>query len=269
MVGQAGVRELPCHSAVSSMSASYLYPSTLHGELQRPSRAREMAWHSYSPNRGFTHTAWTRARMSTTPNGSDPDEETRAPRDLEELLAAIEAIEAPSGRVYFEDILAAVGRRSFGPLLLLAGVVTLMPVISGIPGVPLLMACFTLLVCVQLLMGRRTFWLPAWLRRRWVSRHALHKGLGYLHRPARWVDHLLDQRLAFLTGQQGMQASALTCLLVAIGMPPMELIPFSANVAGLTLSLFGLALMSRDGLLSLLGFALAGTSLALVVIALL
>ena len=206
--------------------------------------------------------------MSANPDGSDRRDETGTPRDLEELLAAIEAIEAPSGRVRFEDVLEAIGRRSFGPLLL-AGVVTLMPVISGIPGIPALMACFTLLVCAQLLMGRRTFWLPAWLQRRWISRTALLKGLGYLHRPARWVDRLLGQRLTCLTGRRGMQASALTCLLVAIGMPPMELIPFSANVAGLTLSLFGLALMARDGLLALFGFALAGTSLALVVTALL
>ena len=207
--------------------------------------------------------------MSASPEGSDPHDEARTPRDLEELLAAIEAIEAPSGRVRFEEILEAVGRRSFGPLLLLAGVVTLMPVVSGIPGVPLLMACFTLLVSLQLLMGRLTFWLPAWLRRRWVSRSALHKGLYYLHRPAQWVDRLLDQRLVFLTGRRGMKAIAMVCLLVALGMPPMELIPFSANVAGLTLSLFGLALMARDGLLALVGFLLAVTSLAIIGIALL
>ena len=207
--------------------------------------------------------------MSATPHQRPSRDATHTPRDLEELLAAIEAIEAPSGRVRFADILDAIGRRSFGPLLLLAGVVTLMPVISGIPGIPLLMACFTLLVCTQLLMGRRTFWLPAWLQRRWVSRTALLKGLGYLHRPARWIDRLLSQRLTFLTSRRGMQASALTCLLVALSMPPMELIPFSANIAGLTLSLFGLALMARDGLLALFGFALAGTSLALVVTALL
>ncbi|MBB3329356.1 hypothetical protein BDK63_000192 [Halomonas campaniensis] len=206
--------------------------------------------------------------MSATPQGRDPHGEARPPRDLETLLAILEAIEAPSGRVRFEEILEAIGRRSFGPLLLLAGVVTLMPVISGIPGVPLLMACFTLLVSVQLLMGRRTFWLPGWLRRRWVSRTALHKGLGYLHRPARGVDRLLHQRLAFLTGRRGTQASALACLLVAVSMPPMELVPFSANVAGLTLTLFGLGLMARDGLLTLFAFLLAGASLAVVGIAL-
>lgn len=202
--------------------------------------------------------------MSHTPHESDSRDDTRAPRNLEELLVVIEAIEAPSGRVSFEEILEAVGRRSFGPLLLLAGVITLMPVIGDIPGVPLLMACFTLLVCTQLLIRRRTFWLPAWLRRRWISRAALHKGLGYLHRPARGIDRLLHRRLALLTGPRGVQASALACLLVAASMPPMELIPFSANVAGLTLSLFGLALMARDGLLALIAFALAGTSLALV-----
>ncbi|MGJ7456320.1 hypothetical protein ACR80S_10330 [Halomonas sp. MA07-2] len=42
--------------------------------------------------------------VSHTPRQRSHDEAS-APRNLEELLAAIEALEAPSGRVRFEDIL--------------------------------------------------------------------------------------------------------------------------------------------------------------------
>ncbi|MFW6346576.1 MAG: exopolysaccharide biosynthesis protein [Halomonas sp.] len=202
--------------------------------------------------------------MPATPQASAPRGEDPGPGSLEGLLLTLEAIEAPSDKVTFDELLAAIGRRSFGPLLLLAGLVTLMPVIGDIPGVPSLMACFTLLVSLQLLMGRRTFWLPTWLRRRWVYHSSLQKGLGYLRRPARAVDRLLDQRLLFLTGRRGTQASALACLIVAVSMPPMELVPFSANLAGLTLALFGLALVARDGLLALIAFLLTGAGLAVV-----
>ncbi|MEQ4538006.1 MAG: exopolysaccharide biosynthesis protein [Billgrantia sp.] len=93
----------------------------------------------------------------------DTEDEPREPHNLIELIETIEAIETPSGKLRFDAVLEAIGRRSFGPLLLLAGLVTLAPVISGIPGVPSLMGMFTFLVCAQLLVGRRTFWLPAWL----------------------------------------------------------------------------------------------------------
>ena len=189
---------------------------------------------------------------------------TQEPHSLEELLDVIEEIEATSGQISFDAVLDAIGRRSFGPLLLLAGLITLAPVISGVPGVPVAIGLFTLLISAQLLLGRRTFWLPAWLRKRKLSRDKVHKGLGWMRKPARFIDHLLRHRYSFMTGKRGIQLTALACLLLALVMPPMELVPFSANIAGAALSLFGLALMARDGLLSILGFMVTGFALVTV-----
>lgn len=202
--------------------------------------------------------------------GTDKEDEnrqedtTQEPHSLEELLDAIGIIEAPSGQISFDAVLDAIGRRAFGPLLLLAGLITLAPVISGIPGVPVAMGLFTLLISAQLLLGRRTFWLPAWLRERHLSRDKVHKGLGWLRKPARLIDRLLRQRITFMTSKRGVQLTALACLLLALVMPPMELVPFSANIAGAALMLFGLALMARDGLLAILGFIVTGAGLAAV-----
>lgn len=189
---------------------------------------------------------------------------TQEPHSLEELIDTIEAIEAPSGQISFDAVLDAIGRRSFGPLLLLAGLVTLAPVISGIPGVPVAMGLFTLLISAQLLLGRRTFWLPAWLRARKLARDKVHKGFSWMRKPARLIDRVLRHRCSFITGKRGVQLTALACLLLALVMPPMELVPLSANIAGTALSLFGLALMARDGLLSILGFMVTGFALVTV-----
>lgn len=190
--------------------------------------------------------------------------QTREPHNLEELIDDIEAIDSPSGRIRFDDVLDATGHRSFGPLLLIAGLITLIPVISGIPGVPTLMALFTLLVCVQLLLGRRTFWLPRWLRERNIEDSKVHKGLRWMRRPARFTDKFLHHRLAVMTGKTGRRLTAVACVLIALVMPPMEFIPFSASLAGAALSLFGLSLMARDGLLALLGFVATFAALLLV-----
>lgn len=53
-----------------------------------------------------------------------------------------------------------IGRRSFGPLLLMAGLIILAPVVGDIPGVPSIMGVFIVLVSVQLLIGQEHFWLP-------------------------------------------------------------------------------------------------------------
>lgn len=189
---------------------------------------------------------------------------TQEPHSLEELLDVIEEIEATSGQISFDAVLDAIGRRSFGPLLLLAGLITLAPVISAIPGIPLAMGLFTLLISAQLLLGRRTFWLPAWLRERKLSRDKVHKGLGWMRKPARLTDRLLRHRFTFMTGKRGVQLTALACALLALVMPPMELVPLSANIAGAALTLFGLALMARDGLLASFGFIVTAFGLVTV-----
>ena len=190
--------------------------------------------------------------------------DTREATNLTELIHTMERMERENAQVSVDDVVHAVGRRSFGPLLLLAGLITLAPIIGDIPGMPTLMAALVLLTSVQLLIGRATFWLPGWLLNRSLSRHKFDKGLHYMKKPASWIDGLLGVRLAWMTGYIGIRVTAFACLLVALAMPPMEFIPFSANGAGLALSLFGLGLVARDGLMLALGFLLTGVTFTVV-----
>ncbi|SNY98588.1 exopolysaccharide biosynthesis protein [Halomonas sp. hl-4] len=185
---------------------------------------------------------------------------------LMDLIASMERMEQEAQRVSVDDVVQAIGRRSFGPLLLVAGLITLTPIIGDIPGMPTLMAALVLLVSVQLLAGRESFWLPGWMLKRSLSRQKFDKGIKLMKKPARWIDGLLRVRLPWLTGYIGIRVTAVVCLLIALAMPPMEFIPFSANGAGLALALLGLGLVARDGLVLLLGFALIGATAALVLV---
>lgn len=187
------------------------------------------------------------------------------PASLLQVLDCIDHAKHGRDRVALGEILDAVGRRSFGPLLLVAGLVTLAPVIGDIPGMPTLMACMVLLVAGQLLWRREHFWLPRWLLVRSVSHDALDRGMNWLRPPARYVDRLLRPRLTRLVGDTGVLVIALCCVLIALAMPPMEVIPFSANGAGLALTLFGLALIGKDGLIALGAFVLTFTTFAVIV----
>jgi hypothetical protein len=185
--------------------------------------------------------------------------------NLEQLLDRID--EAANDREYvsLDAILQAVGRRSFGPVLLVAGLVMFAPIIGDIPGVPMIMGVLVVLTIGQLLFRREHFWLPRWLLKRSVAQDKLRKALRWLCPPARFVDRLVRPRLPMFTHGTGMYVMAIVCIVIAAATPAMELVPFSANGAGAALIAFGLSLVAHDGLLALLAFLFTAGTLGLVV----
>jgi hypothetical protein len=173
---------------------------------------------------------------------------------LEQLLDRIGKTADNRNRIFLSTILETVGSRSFGPLLLMAGVILASP-LSGIPGMPTAMGMLVLLIAVQLLLDRKHFWLPRWLLTRSVTRERLGLALRWMRPSARFIDRCVRPRLEILTSRTAANAIALVCLVIAAGIPLMELVPFSATGAGVALTAFGLSLIARDGFVALLAFA--------------
>lgn len=178
------------------------------------------------------------------------------PVDIEELLDRIEAGTGNRAHVSIGEMMDTVGRRSFGPVVLMVGLILVTP-LSGLPGMPTLMGLLILLTLGQVLMGRKYFWLPGWLAQREIPRKKLVQGLEMLRPPARRVDRLIRPRLLFLVKGGGLYVMALACMVIAVVMPATELVPFSASIAGLALMTFGLAMISRDGCLALVAWSIA------------
>ena len=171
------------------------------------------------------------------------------PHDLEQLLDRLsEAGAEAEGKISLEEAVEAVGRRSFGPLLLLAGLIAASP-LSGIPGLPTTVAVLVMMVGVQMLVGRKHFWLPRWVLERRISTKKFCKALSFMRPAARGVDRFLRPRLTVLTRGAGTYVIATICVLIAMTMPPLEILPFLATIAGIALTAFGLALIAHDGLL--------------------
>lgn len=172
---------------------------------------------------------------------------------LEQLLDRIcDAADSEDNRVSLANILDAVGRRSFGPLLLLAGLITLAPLIGDIPGMPTIMGLIVLITAGQMLFNRKHFWLPGWLLERKLPQDKLRRAIGWLRRPSRFLDRWTGPRLASMVEGIWLYIIAGFCILIALLMPVMELVPFSANGAGIALTILGLALIAKDGLLVLI-----------------
>lgn len=203
-----------------------------------------------------------RNQDSACADGRSPD---RQPENLGAMLDLLHDVASRGDRVSLGDVFATIGRRSFGPVVLLAGLVTLAPIVGDIPGVPTIMGAIVLLTVVQLALKARHFWLPDWLMSRSVSSAKLYKAVSAMSKPSHFIDRLLKPRLSVFVRGLSRYAVALACGVTALITPAMEFIPFSANGAGLIWTLFGLALITQDGLVAMLGYCLTGGVLAIIV----
>ncbi|QKT03811.1 exopolysaccharide biosynthesis protein [Ectothiorhodospiraceae bacterium 2226] len=180
-------------------------------------------------------------------------------KTLAEVVDEITGAGDGEGDISVAEILQSVGQRSFGPMLLVPGLIVLSP-ISGIPGVPTLGGIVVLLIAGQLLIGRQCFWVPQMIQRRAISRKRMKQAGRFLMAVARVVDKVVKPRLSFLVQAPFNYVIAATCVLIAVSMPPLEAIPFANVVTAAAISAFGLALVAYDGVLALIAFALTGVS---------
>ena len=190
-------------------------------------------------------------------------------RGLGPLLERIEAAASQGPEITLGDIVTAIGTRSFAPVLLLAGLVILAPVIGDIPGIRTLMGMVVILTAGQVLLGRGEIWLPDWLLERAVRSDRIRAAAGWMRRPALVVDRATRPRLRWAVRRSAAPVIAVICVLIASATPLMEVVPFSANLAGLAITAFGLALLTEDGLIGLGAMTLSIAGLVVLVTAVL
>ena len=152
------------------------------------------------------------------------------------------------------DLLKGFGPAAFGMLLFIGVLPAFIPVpgVGGAIGGPMV-----ILVGMQLLLGMRKVWLPAFLARRGPHRSAM---VRFRQRMAPWLrrlEKLVRPRMAgFLDNRIALSFTGL--LLVLLGILLALPIPFTNYVFGFLLLLFALALLERDGALLLVAWVAGG-----------
>ncbi len=185
------------------------------------------------------------------------------PANLQQLIRKIDRVAQENDRISWGMVMESLGQASFGPMLVVAGLITLAPVVGDIPGVPTMIAAIVLLTAGQLLLGRSHLWLPHWLLNRSISSRKLHKALQWFYPVARFTDRFLWDRLEIFSRGIAQYVIAFFCIIISLMMPLMEVVPFTANGAGLVLTIFGLALVAHDGLMSLLALLLSAATVTI------
>ena len=184
-------------------------------------------------------------------------------REFENILDRPEEASRAGETVSVADIRHRLGDGAFGPALFLLGLICLSP-IGDIPGMPSLLGIFVILIAGQLLAGRDHFWLPGFLVERSVNSGRLRKAIGFVRPVARFLGKVLRPRLAFLTQGPFARAIGALCILLALTLPFLEVVPFGATVPSAAITLFALALIARDGLLASAATLVSGIGIHLV-----
>ncbi len=160
-------------------------------------------------------------------------------------------------KVLVGDLLEVIGRRAYGPLLLVVGLFSISP-LSVVPGMTWFAAALTLVLAVQMLVGRPRPWLPKRAIQMQISRRLLVSGIAKARPFAKGVDVLLKPRLAFLSQPPLVNIMAIMVILAALVTFPLGFVPLGPLLPGLAVVLFGLGMSARDGVVLALGSGLVG-----------
>lgn len=186
--------------------------------------------------------------------------EPSEPGEVESLVETVESAAEGDGDVSVGELVQTIGDDALASLMLVPALIMISPA-SGIPGLSTACATVVALAAIQLAIGRHTLWLPGFLANRRIARSKLDKAAAWLQKPARFLDRVTGRRLAFLASRPFSIAPSLLCVLIALCVPFLELVPFSASIAGAAIAFIALGLVAGDGLSIILGFlATAGAA---------
>lgn len=186
--------------------------------------------------------------------------DSREIENIEQLLIHLKEA-GEDGEVSVGAMMNALGNRSFGPMLVLAGIVTVSP-LNAIPVMAGAMGILVAITAAQILFRRQHFWLPKWLLKRSIGRGKVDKTVRWLLPPGRFVDRLVRHRITFLTHRWGLYVIAVLSFFIGIGMPAMDIVPLGAMAGGAALLMFGLGLMAHDGLVMIIGLLVTAGAVA-------
>lgn len=156
------------------------------------------------------------------------------------------------------DIATVLNNRGFGTLLIIPSLLVVLPT-GAIPFLPAVCALFICLICVQMIMGRDTPWLPERLTRASIKRPVYESAVKKASPFVKKLDSLTHPRLKVLTLPVTERLIAVLCIALALIIMVVAVIPFAADLPAFAILLFALGLSARDGLLTFLGLVVVAS----------
>lgn len=173
----------------------------------------------------------------------------RDQRRLSQMLRALIAAH-PEPRMNVWQLRDALADRAYGVLLFVFALPLLVPLP---PGVNTVFAVLIMLVAAQFVLGLSSPYFPSWLGRRSFERETFEKAFERVRPPLRWIECLLQPRLLLLTSRHGERLIGLFCIF--LGLVAASPLPFGHQLPALSVCVIALAVLERDGIILVAGFA--------------
>jgi hypothetical protein len=161
----------------------------------------------------------------------------------------------PHERVSLGDVTGLLGERGYGVLMFVLALPGAVPGVASIAAIPLT------LVAVQLAIGLPRPWLPRFLAARSLSRAEFARMVERVAPSLRRIERLLRPRFMLLTGRIGERVIGLMCLILALLLTVPILFNWPLVVP---IALMALAVLERDGVFAVIGFAVGCVVLGLI-----
>ena len=175
---------------------------------------------------------------------------------LENILKTA-ADEAPGDKVSFGDLLDLWEDRTFGPIFTILGLLIVLPPLGAIPGLPLVIGMVLVLFAFQMMVGSTHVWVPETVENLSISKKKVRKADEKAKGVLKELDSWVTDRLSWATSQPARQIAAGVVMMLGLTLIPLEMVPFAVAVPGLAITMIGLAIFARDGLLMLLALGLS------------
>jgi len=170
---------------------------------------------------------------------------------LTDILQSIDQ-STDEATISFGDVVKALKKRGFGPLLIAPCLVIIMPT-GAIPGVPAFCGMFIILLCGQMLFNKQYPWLPKFIIQANIQHAKYTRAVAKVKPYTEKIDQWFASRLVVLTHPHAKRFVALLCILMASMIIVIGFIPFISVIPATVILLFALALSVNDGLIMAIG----------------
>jgi hypothetical protein len=170
-----------------------------------------------------------------------------------------ESSESSTHSITLGEILDVVGRRAYGPILLIVGLLSISP-LTAVPGLTWLFALMTLLVALQMAVSSKKLWLPKQMLSAEFPERKVAGAVRRMRPLTKFLDRIVRPRLEFLAQQPWLILIALAAAAAALITFPLGFIPFAPLIPGIAVVLIGLGVTARDGVVLAIAISLLGVA---------
>ena len=182
--------------------------------------------------------------------------------DVEPFSNQLEAWLSSEGTKTVGDMGEVFAEKSFAVTVLLLMFLPALPLPTG--GVTHVFEAITVIVAAQMVLGRKTLWLPGWARRRELGAATIEKALPFIARRIRWFERFARPRAVwFFDRRVGLRFVGLTIAGLAIGAALSP--PFSGldTIPSLGAVVIALSIILEDVVVFVIGAAIGAAGIAL------